>query len=384
MKPSRVLLPLACCFVAFHAQAQSSVTLFGIIDEAIQYTSNQGGRHAYQMETGTLSASRWGLKGREDLGNGYAAIFQLENGFNSSNGSLGQNGRMFGRQAWVGIASPYGNLMLGRQYDLTDDFFCAFEAGCAWAGGPGTQSGDNNGFGGSYRLNNAAKFVSTPVQGLKVAAAYSFGGTPGSVSTNSAYSGGASYTVGGFAIAGSYSHIDRPNMSVYDGTATTVGVTVSSLSYSGFVSARTLQTVAAGVSYAIGKGTLGGTFSNVAFKGLGSGAGPNPEKYSGTAVLNTFEVSYLYHISPALQSGTAFLFTRANSVNGVPGAIYRQINLGGTYSLSARTNIYLWAYGQTASGTNSLGAPAVAQLAYTPASSTNKQFAIVSGIRHRF
>lgn len=384
MKPTRVLFPIACCIVACHAQAQSSVTLYGIIDEAVQYTTNQAGGHAYQLQSGTLSASRFGFKGREDLGNGYAAIFQLENGFNSNTGKLGQNGRLFGRQSWVGIASPYGNLMLGRQYDLNTDFVGPFESGYAWSGGPGTQPGDNNNFNGSYRLNNAAKFVSIPFYGLKVGAAYSFGGTPGSVANNAAYSGAVSYTIGGFAIAGSYSHIDRPNTSVYDGTPTTTGVVVSGLSYSGFVSAKTLQISAAGASYTIGNGTLGGTFSNVEFKGLGSGAGPNPQGYSGTAVLNSFEANYLYHFTPALQVGTAFIYTRANSVNGVPGAIYRQIDLGTTYSLSKRTDIYLWAYGQTASGTNSVGAPAVAQFAFTTASSNDRQLAVVAGIRHRF
>jgi predicted porin len=384
MKPTRVLFPLACCFVACHAQAQSSVTLYGIIDEAVQYTTNQAGGHAYQLQSGTLSASRFGFKGREDLGNGYAAIFQLENGFNSSNGKLGQNGRLFGRQSWVGIASPYGNLMLGRQYDLNTDFVGPFESGYAWSGGPGTQPGDNNNFNGSYRLNNAVKFASVPFYGLKVGAAYSLGGTPGSVASNSTYSGALSYTIGGFAIAGSYSHIDRPNTSVYDGTPTTTGVVVSGLSYSGFVSAKTLQISAAGASYTIGNGTIGGTFSNVEFKGLGSGAGPNPQGYSGTAVLNSFEANYLYHFTPALQVGTAFIYTRANSVNGVPGAIYRQIDLGTTYSLSKRTDIYLWAYGQTASGKNSMGAPAVAQFAFTTASSNDRQLAVVAGIRHRF
>ncbi|MDR5761040.1 porin [Caballeronia sp. LZ035] len=384
MKPAHVVLPLACCFITLQAQAQNSVTLYGIIDEAFQYTTNQGGGHAYQLQSGTLSASRFGFKGREDLGNGYAAIFQIENGFNSNTGKLGQNGRLFGRQSWVGIASPYGNFMLGRQYDLNTDFIGPFESGYMWSGGPGTQPGDNNNFNGSYRLNNAAKFVSVPFNGLKVGAAYSFGGVPGSAANNSAYSGAVSWTIGGFAIAGSYSHIDRPNTSVYDGTPTTTGVVVSGLSYSGFVSARSLQIAAVGASYALGNGVLGGTFSNVAFKGLGSGAGPNPEGYSGTGVLNSFEANYLYRFTPALQVGTAFIYTRSNSVNGAPGAIYRQIDLGATYSLSKRTDVYLWGYGQTASGTNSMGSPALAQFAFTTASSTNRQLAVVTGIRHRF
>ncbi|WP_414439764.1 porin [Burkholderia sp. 22PA0106] len=384
MKPTRTLLSIACCTVACSAQAQSSVTLYGVIDEAVQFTTNQAGGRTYALASGTLSASRFGLKGREDLGGGYATIFQLENGFNANTGKAGQNGRLFGRQSWVGVATPYGNFMLGRQYDFETDFIGPFESGYAWSGGPGTQPGDNNNFNASFRLNNAVKFVSTPFYGLKVGVVASLGGTPGSFSQNSTYGAGVTYTAGGFSIAGSYSHIDSPNTSVYDGTSTTTGVTVSGLSYSGFVSAKTLQIAAAGVSYAFGASTIGGTFSNVEFKQLGSGSGPNPNGYAGTAVLNTFELNYLYRMTPALSVGTAFILTRANSVNGQGGALYRQIDLGTTYSLSKRTDVYLWAYGQSASGTNSVGTPAVAQLAFTTASSSNKQLAVVAGIRHRF
>jgi predicted porin len=384
MKPTRALLSIACCSAAISAHAQSNVTLYGIIDEAFQYTTNQAGGHAYQLASGTLSASRFGFRGREDLGSGYAAIFQLENGFNANTGKLGQNGRLFGRQSWVGISTPYGAVTLGRQYDFETTFVGPFESGYAWSGGPGTQPGDNNNMNASFRLNNALKFVSNPYHGLTVGAVYSFGGTPGSVTNNSTYGAGITYTIGGFAAAASYSHIDHPNTSVYDGTNTTTGVTVSGLSYSGFVSAKSLQISALGASYTFGNSTIGGTFSNVDFGKLGSGSGPNPEGYSGTGVLNTGEINYLYHFTPAFSAGTAFIYTRVNSTGGAPGAIYRQIDIGTTYSLSKRTDVYVWAYGQNASGTNSVGGPAVAQLAFTSASSTDKQLAVVAGIRHRF
>ena len=365
MKPTRALLSIACCSAAISAHAQSNVTLYGIIDEAFQYTTNQAGGHAYQLASGTLSASRFGFRGREDLGSGYAAIFQLENGFNANTGKLGQNGRLFRRQSWVGISTPYGAVTLGRQYDFETSFVGPFESGYAWSGGPGTQPGDNNNMNASFRLNNAVKFVSNTYHGLTVGA-------------------GITYTIGGFAAAASYSHIDHPNTSVYDGTNTTTGVTVSGLSYSGFVSAKSLQISALGASYTFGNSTIGGTFSNVDFGKLGSGSGPNPEGYSGTGVLNTGEINYLYHFTPALSAGTAFIYTRVNSAGGAPGAIYRQIDIGTTYSLSKRTDVYVWAYGQNASGTNSVGGPAVAQLAFTSASSTDKQLAVVAGIRHRF
>ena len=71
------------------------------VDAGIDYTNNVGGHSAWQMASGFAQGSRWGLKGTEDPGGGYSALFQLENGFNVNNGTLAQGGRMFGRQAYV-------------------------------------------------------------------------------------------------------------------------------------------------------------------------------------------------------------------------------------------------------------------------------------------
>jgi Outer membrane protein (porin) len=87
------------------AHAQSSVTLYGLISAGVGYATNQGGKNAWQALSGTNQNPRWGLKGVEDLGGGTTAIFQLENGFNVMTGTASQNGREFGRQAFVGLAS---------------------------------------------------------------------------------------------------------------------------------------------------------------------------------------------------------------------------------------------------------------------------------------
>ena len=68
--------------------AQSSVTLYGVIDEGLNYTNNVGTGHVYEMASGYAQGSRWGLKGSEDLGGGMKAIFQLENGFDVNSGRL--------------------------------------------------------------------------------------------------------------------------------------------------------------------------------------------------------------------------------------------------------------------------------------------------------
>ncbi len=79
MKKLGLLSALSAASIAAHAQ--SSVTLYGIIDEGLTFTNNSGGHHAYQMSSGYVAGSRWGLKGQEDLGGSVKAIFTLENGF---------------------------------------------------------------------------------------------------------------------------------------------------------------------------------------------------------------------------------------------------------------------------------------------------------------
>ncbi|MDN3098678.1 porin, partial [Enterococcus faecalis] len=96
---------LAVLAVAQGAWAQSSVTMFGLIDSGITYVSNEGGGKNVKFDDGIFAPNLFGLRGTEDLGGGLKAIFTLENGFNPNTGALGQGNRMFGRQAFVGLES---------------------------------------------------------------------------------------------------------------------------------------------------------------------------------------------------------------------------------------------------------------------------------------
>ncbi|WP_043365624.1 porin [Cupriavidus sp. WS] len=106
------------------AFAQSSVTLYGVADVGVEFANHQkgAGDSVVRMQSGNLSGSRWGLRGAEDLGGGMRAIFALESGYNVDDGKSGQSGRLFGRQAWVGLSTAYGSLTLGRHntpmYDI--------------------------------------------------------------------------------------------------------------------------------------------------------------------------------------------------------------------------------------------------------------------------
>ena len=102
---------LACSGSAF---AQSNVTLYGVADVYMQFA--KGDQSSKSLESGGLSGSRLGFKGREDLGDGLKAFFQLETGMAMDTGKTTQGGVFFGRQALVGLSGGFGSFSAGRQY----------------------------------------------------------------------------------------------------------------------------------------------------------------------------------------------------------------------------------------------------------------------------
>lgn len=154
------------------ASAQS-VTLYGILDTGIEYVSHAGPNNSSLVRmpanTGSLP-SRWGLRGDEDLGGGLHALFMLENGFNVRAGDLNQGGRLFGRQAWVGLSNQYGTLSFGRQYSMT--FWVMSDADILGPDLYGSGSLDN--YIPNARSDNTVAYKGV-FSGLTVGATYSFG-----------------------------------------------------------------------------------------------------------------------------------------------------------------------------------------------------------------
>ena len=114
MKKSLLALAVLASFAGV-ASAQTNVTVYGVVDMGIQRTDTNVTEPIWSLDSGIQSGSRLGFKGTEDLGGGLSASFQLENGFNSDNGTLAQGGRLFGRQAWVGLNGGFGSVKFGRQ-----------------------------------------------------------------------------------------------------------------------------------------------------------------------------------------------------------------------------------------------------------------------------
>lgn len=119
------LLAVAVLGTAAGFACAADVTLYGKVDAGLVYTNSQTKtteagatskvkEHAFDMQSGVNSASRFGLKGTEDLGNGLKVGFVLENSFNSDDGTLGNDGRLFGREASLSVSGDFGTLSAGR------------------------------------------------------------------------------------------------------------------------------------------------------------------------------------------------------------------------------------------------------------------------------
>jgi predicted porin len=384
MKKSLLALAALGTF-AGAAQAQSSVTLYGIVDAGFVFNNNSAGNQLYSLNSGNLQGSRWGLRGTEDLGGGLKAVFVLENGFNVMNGRLGQGGDEFGRQAFVGLStSQFGTVTLGRQYDSVVDYTGALEVGSQWATYFGAHPGDLDNMNNSNRANNSIKYSSANYSGLTFGGLYSLGGVAGQSGRNQIWSAGVGYAQGPLQLGAAYLNIRDPNFSFYGNNATSSAV-ASNMSgsrvYSGYASARTQEVISAGAAYTFGAATVGATYSNTAFKDLGGEAGLNPLGYSGSARFHNAEVNFKYQLTPALLLGVAYDYTHGYGAND---AKYHQAMLGTDYFLSKRTDFYVAGVYQHAIGTDSTNTAAVANINGLSPSSTSNQVAAIVGIRHKF
>lgn len=155
------------------ASAQSNVTLYGLVDTGVEYVSHAdaAGHSVLRMPgvSGELP-SRIGVRGVEDLGDGLKAVFVLENGFNVRGGDLGQGGRLFGRQSWVGLNGRWGTISFGRQYSMA--FWVLADADTLGPDIHGIGALDN--YLPNARSDNTIAYKHT-INGLTVGATYSFG-----------------------------------------------------------------------------------------------------------------------------------------------------------------------------------------------------------------
>jgi predicted porin len=127
MKRIAALAALAACQMGAHAQ--SSVTLYGLVDAAVTYGDPGGGASSVKrLDSGVAGGPRLGFRGVEDLGSGLRANFQIEMGFGIDTGTPQQGGVTWGRQAFVGLGGANWTLTAGRQYSPNEVSITAAEA----------------------------------------------------------------------------------------------------------------------------------------------------------------------------------------------------------------------------------------------------------------
>ncbi|WP_342753443.1 porin [Caballeronia novacaledonica] len=356
--------------LAASAHAQGSVTLYGLISVGLSYSSNVGGKPLYQMQSGPQQPSRWGLKGSEDLGGGRSAIFQLENGFSITNGTSGQGGRLFGRQAWMGLADrQLGTITMGRQYDEMTRQLYWTESAVQFAT-YGARIGDNDNVFNALRMQNSVRYESPVLGGLSVAGQYAFSNEAGGFKNNRAFSAGGTYARGPLKLAAAMSQYDHP--AAADNTS---GAVSDSYGFtSPFVTSRggagvekqRIFGMGAGYDFQVVQASL--AYTNVLYDYLDT---------SGLRLQNV-EVSLTRYVTPSLQVGAAYIYTTGKYSDSTKPH-YNQVNLGIDYFLSKRTDLYLVGLYQRAGG-----AAQHAQIFSTPASSSNTETQVIAGIRTKF
>ncbi len=357
------------------ARAQSSVTLYGIVDTGLAYIHNSAGQSSqWRMTTSNLSATDWGLKGSEDLGGGLSAVFQVESGFDSTNGSFATPGVLFSRQAFVGIASSqYGTLTFGRQYDPLTDLEQGLTADTysGWFATPG----DVDNYDSSARFNNTVKWASPSWKGVSAEVMYGLGGVPGSTGSGQTWSAAAAYQSTSFSVAGGFLHIDNGNGTLGKRGTTSSDSVFNSPVNAAYASSRSINIARVAGNYVVGSFTTGAAFSYSEYSpDASSSFGESQRFYNGSVFAQ-------YYLTPAFMVIGAYNYTRAL---GDSSAKYHQVNIGTDYFLSKRTDIYAYAGYQHAIGQNGQG-PAEASMGSTGiAAGASTQEVVVVGLRHKF
>jgi general bacterial porin, GBP family len=375
---------LGLCAQTSHAQ--SSVTLYGLLDAGLTYTTNQNGHRNFQETTSQIQGDRWGLRGVEDLGGGSSAVMTLESGFTAPNGTLAQGGREFGRQAFVGLTSSrYGSATFGRQYTSLFEYLGPLSLTGTIAGG--TQFAhpfDNDNLNGSLRVDNSVKYTSPNFHGVLVTGMYGFSNAAGEFANNRAYSFATSYVYGGLNLAASYLQLDNT-------LALTGGVQQISNGNGAVVSDNTFtasrqRTWGAGANYTLGQLTLGLVFTQTSLdspfgilassSGVSGGLGLNGQD----ARFNNYEANVRYLFTPAWSVSGSYTYTDGKLDGRDPK--WNQLSLQTSYFLSKRTDVYIQAELQQVSEDGlKIGADIFGM---STASSNDRQLGVTVGMRHRF
>ncbi|WP_322031998.1 porin [Paraburkholderia sp. J76] len=376
MKMKLAIAAAVAATFASASYAQSSVTLYGIVDAGITYTTNVNGNKNFALTSGNIQASRWGLRGVEDLGGGLKTIFTLESGFDVANGQ--QNGGLFNRQAYVGLTQDqFGTLTFGRQFDSMIDYVGPLTAVGTWGGTYTAHLMDNDDLNGTFSLNNSVKYTSPNFSGFQFGGLYAFSNQAGGFAVNRAYSAGMSYAYQGLRLGAAYTQVNGVNAT--GGGAVQGSPIANTLGALAALGGNERQrNWGAGASYTYGPMIGGVVFTQSRVN----------DAIGNSLRFNNIEGNLRYNLTPALGIGAMYTYTNANGsvldANGSNSAHWHQFALQADYSLSKRTDVYLEGVGMWGAGQNAVGITQVGFQGNDNFSSSKNQGIITTGIRHRF
>ncbi len=295
------------------AQAQSNVTLYGLVDAGFNYQKFDGNT-TKGIDSGLQGQSRWGIRGTEDIGNGLKALFVLESGYTVDNGASTHN-RLFGRYAYVGLESnAAGRLIMGRTTNLafawaanvSNPFGLGFSTSSI-----GTTFGYNDADLGGGRADNAVYYYSPSFSGFQAAAGYSFNiAAPeqvGSSNNNRLMDFGLKYSNGPINAVAAYQIVDPAS------------------------GADKFKNLTLAASYNFGVATVHAGYANA--KDIVTPGGYN-RTVGGTF---TKDNAYTLGVSAPVGPGKVYAAYQKATKSKVDG-----FALGYTYDLSKRTNLYAY------------------------------------------
>lgn len=320
---------------ASSAFAQSSVTLYGIVDTALRYQTNAApdGKDLVGMTVGPETHSRWGLRGSEDLGGGLSAIFRLENGFELSDGKLHVPNTLFSRQAFVGLSSSqYGSLTFGNQYaplyDTMGDTFDPMTVGDYWQ-----DSWAYNGIGNYLTVPNSVKYKFS-YSGLSIDAIYGFGNHAGAMGLDSTYGVELTYTLGPGSLNAGF---QQTSVSSVNGSTTANGAKIDFLHVSGAYQITSTVRLLAGWLHA--QDRTGTTDFNMQQAGAPTLPGSSPNRID-----DTWYVGANWQAIDPLMITVAGYYGHARNAERLDGTLGTGVNYSATvlaeYSFSKHTEVY--------------------------------------------
>ncbi len=206
----KTLIAVAALSAMAASAMAANVTLYGKIDQGFQVQSKKvDGKDrdtTWKGVSGISSGSRWGLKGTEQIADGYTVGFVLESGFDGMDAKFGDEERLFNRDAFLTLNTPFGMLTVGRTGKLSDGNTGDIIAGKASPFGTSYKLASSTkttfvGFDTS-RTDRAVRYVSPKFAGVQVHAEYANMNGKATASTKQRYGGiGVSYANGPFYAA---------------------------------------------------------------------------------------------------------------------------------------------------------------------------------------